>query len=94
MSLLVWLAFRSLRPMLLVGGFGLFFLSGNLVLALVGLFVVGVGMALLNTMTWALEADTVVLGLGFPTLVPSDGVVSMTVADVPGVVSKERPAPS
>ena len=31
------------------------------------------------------RADTVVLGLGFPTLVPSDGVVSMTVADVPGV---------
>ena len=31
------------------------------------------------------RADTVVLGLGFPTLVPSDGVVPMTVADVPGV---------
>jgi hypothetical protein len=29
--------------------------------------------------------DTVVLGLGFPTLVPDDGVVTMTVADVPGV---------
>jgi hypothetical protein len=29
--------------------------------------------------------DTVVLGLGFPTLVPSDGVIPMTVADVPGV---------
>src|SRR5215469_14901525 len=29
--------------------------------------------------------DTVVLGLGFPTLVPTDGVTAMTVADVPGV---------
>jgi hypothetical protein len=29
--------------------------------------------------------DTVVLGLGFPTLVPDNGVVTMTVADVPGV---------
>jgi hypothetical protein len=29
--------------------------------------------------------DTVVLGLGFPTLVPSDGIAAMTVADVPGV---------
>ena len=29
--------------------------------------------------------DTVVLGLGFPTLVPQNGVVAMTVADVPGV---------
>ena len=29
--------------------------------------------------------DTVVLGLGFPTLVPDDGVVTMKVADVPGV---------
>jgi hypothetical protein len=31
------------------------------------------------------RADTVVLGLGFPTLVPSDGVVPMTIGDVPGV---------
>ena len=31
------------------------------------------------------RADTVVLGLGFPTLVPADGVVPMTVDDVPGV---------
>ena len=31
------------------------------------------------------RADTVVLGLGFSTLVPGDGVVAMTVADVPGV---------
>jgi hypothetical protein len=29
--------------------------------------------------------DTVVLGLGFPTLVPDDGVVTMSVADVAGV---------
>jgi len=29
--------------------------------------------------------DTVVLGLGFPTLVPSNGGVAMSVADVPGV---------
>jgi hypothetical protein len=31
------------------------------------------------------RADTVVLGLGFPTLVPAGGVVPMTIADVPGV---------
>jgi hypothetical protein len=31
------------------------------------------------------RADTVVLGLGFPTLVPEDGNVTMTVADVKGV---------
>ena len=31
------------------------------------------------------RADTVVLGLGFPTLVPDDGIVPMTVADVEGV---------
>ncbi|HEX3426588.1 MAG TPA: glycosyl hydrolase family 28-related protein [Acidimicrobiales bacterium] len=30
-------------------------------------------------------ANTVVLGLGFPTLVPSHGIISMQVADVPGV---------
>jgi hypothetical protein len=29
--------------------------------------------------------DTVVLGLGYPTLVPENGVATMTVADVPGV---------
>jgi len=29
--------------------------------------------------------DTVVLGLGFPTLVPDNGVIAMSVADVPGV---------
>jgi hypothetical protein len=31
------------------------------------------------------RADTVVLGLGFPTLVPDGGAIAMTVADVPGV---------
>ena len=31
------------------------------------------------------RADTVVLGLGFPTLVPTGGVATMKVADVPGV---------
>ena len=31
------------------------------------------------------RADTLVLGLGFPTLVPSDGAVTMEIADVTGV---------
>ncbi len=31
------------------------------------------------------RADTVVLGLGLPTVVPQNGVVAMTVGDVPGV---------
>jgi hypothetical protein len=31
------------------------------------------------------RADTVVLGLGFPTLVPDNGAAAMTVADVPGL---------
>ena len=31
------------------------------------------------------RADTVVLGLGFPTLVPTNGITAMSVADVPGV---------
>ena len=31
------------------------------------------------------RADTVVLGLGFPTLVPDNGIVAMSVADVKGV---------
>ena len=43
-------------------GAALFFISGNLVVALAGLFIVGAGMALLNNMTWALEADTVEYG--------------------------------
>ncbi|MCK6209488.1 glycoside-pentoside-hexuronide (GPH):cation symporter [Georgenia sp. EYE_87] len=40
----------------------IFGLSGSLLLSLVGLFLIGFGMALLNTMTWALEADTVEYG--------------------------------
>jgi glucuronide carrier protein len=43
-------------------GSALFLVSGDLFFALVGLFFAGVGMALLNTMTWALEADTVEYG--------------------------------
>lgn len=34
----------------------------SLVLSLIGLFIVGASMAMLNTMTWALEADTVEYG--------------------------------
>ncbi|WP_448852129.1 glycoside-pentoside-hexuronide (GPH):cation symporter [Corynebacterium sp. 335C] len=37
-------------------------LVGSLWLSLAGLFIVGAGMAILNTMTWALEADTVEYG--------------------------------
>jgi glucuronide carrier protein len=43
-------------------GCALFFISNNLIFALTGLFFIGLGMALLNTMTWALEADTVEYG--------------------------------
>ena len=39
-----------------------FFFSTNLALALLGLFIIGVGVALLNTMTWAMESDTVEYG--------------------------------
>lgn len=45
----------------IVGGV-LFAVSDTLWLGLVALFLVGFGMALLNTMTWALEADTVEYG--------------------------------
>lgn len=45
----------------IVGGV-LFGFSDALWLALVSLFLIGFGMALLNTMTWALEADTVEFG--------------------------------
>src|SRR5207237_6730546 len=31
------------------------------------------------------QENAIVLGMGFPTLVPQNGVVPMTVADVPGV---------
>jgi glucuronide carrier protein len=40
----------------------LFGVSNSLSLALLSLFLIGFGMALLNTMTWALEADTVEYG--------------------------------
>lgn len=39
-----------------------FGLGDNLLIKLFGLFLVGLGMATLNTMTWALEADTVEYG--------------------------------
>jgi glucuronide carrier protein len=45
-----------------IAGGLIFGLSGSLLLSLVGLFLIGFGMALLNTMTWALEADTVEYG--------------------------------
>jgi glucuronide carrier protein len=45
-----------------IAGGVLFGLSSNLLLSLFALFLVGFGMALLNTMTWALEADTVEYG--------------------------------
>lgn len=45
----------------IVGGV-VFAVSDTLWLGLVALFLVGFGMALLNTMTWALEADTVEYG--------------------------------
>lgn len=46
----------------LVGAAIVFFAGRNIPLALVGLFIIGVAMGLLNTMTWALEADTVEYG--------------------------------
>jgi glucuronide carrier protein len=46
----------------ILGGLIVFVAGRNIPLAMVGLFVVGAGMALLNTMTWALEADTVEYG--------------------------------
>ena len=45
-----------------IAGGVLFGLSSNLLLSLFALFLIGFGMALLNTMTWALEADTVEYG--------------------------------
>jgi len=39
----------------------------------------------LNRTIKIIRADTVVLGLGFPTLVPDNGIVAMSVADVKGV---------
>lgn len=46
----------------LVGAVIVFFAGRNIPMAMVGLFIIGVAMALLNTMTWALEADTVEYG--------------------------------
>ncbi|MFH5823566.1 glycoside-pentoside-hexuronide (GPH):cation symporter [Georgenia sp. AZ-5] len=45
-----------------IAGGIIFGLANSLLLSLFGLFLVGLGMALLNTMTWALEADTVEYG--------------------------------
>jgi glucuronide carrier protein len=46
----------------LVGGLIVFLAETNIPFAMVGLFVIGASMGLLNTMTWALEADTVEYG--------------------------------
>jgi glucuronide carrier protein len=46
----------------LVGAVIVFFAKDNIPFAMVGLFIIGAGMGLLNTMTWALEADTVEYG--------------------------------
>ena len=46
----------------LVGALIVYTATDNIPFAMVGLFVVGASMALLNTMTWALEADTVEYG--------------------------------
>jgi glucuronide carrier protein len=46
----------------LVGALIVYLARRNTEFAMVGLFVIGAGMALLNTMTWALEADTVEYG--------------------------------
>lgn len=43
-------------------GCAVFGLSRTLIVGLVGLFIVGIGIAILNTMTWAMEADTVEYG--------------------------------
>jgi glucuronide carrier protein len=40
----------------------IFFFSNSLFLALLGLFIIGAGTALLNTMVWAMESDTVEYG--------------------------------
>ncbi|WP_448072397.1 glycoside-pentoside-hexuronide (GPH):cation symporter [Georgenia yuyongxinii] len=53
--------FMSACVVAIVGGV-VFGLASNLIVSLVGLFLIGFGMALLNTMTWALEADTVEYG--------------------------------
>ncbi|WP_127127133.1 glycoside-pentoside-hexuronide (GPH):cation symporter [Georgenia sp. SYP-B2076] len=53
--------FMTAAVISIVGGL-LFAFSHNLGVALLALFLIGLGMALLNTMTWALEADTVEYG--------------------------------
>jgi hypothetical protein len=47
--------------------------------------ILGPGVYQLDRSLVVRRPDTVVLGLGFPTLVPTDGNVAMQVADVPGV---------
>jgi glucuronide carrier protein len=46
----------------LVGALIVYLAQTNIPMAMVGLFVIGASMGLLNTMTWALEADTVEYG--------------------------------
>jgi glucuronide carrier protein len=46
----------------LVGALIVYLAKTNIPMAMVGLFVIGASMGLLNTMTWALEADTVEYG--------------------------------
>ncbi|MFD1505338.1 MFS transporter [Georgenia yuyongxinii] len=53
--------FMSACVVAITGGI-IFGLAPNLIISLVGLFLIGFGMALLNTMTWALESDTVEYG--------------------------------
>jgi len=46
-----------------IGGSLIVLVAGTRIpIALVGLFIIGVGMGVLDTMTWALEADTVEYG--------------------------------
>jgi glucuronide carrier protein len=46
----------------LIGALIVYVAETNIQFAMVGLFIIGASMALLNTMTWALEADTVEYG--------------------------------
>ena len=46
----------------LIGAVIVYLAKTNIPMAMVGLFVIGASMGLLNTMTWALEADTVEYG--------------------------------
>ena len=46
----------------LIGALIVYLAKANIPMAMVGLFVIGASMGLLNTMTWALEADTVEYG--------------------------------